>query len=660
MSLTRASRIGCCVLAAIVSAFLPAVAGTVGLSWTGSAGATGYHVHYGTASGNYTTTVDVGNTTSTVLQGLQDCTRYYFAVSAYNQAGESALSTEASSVARPVISNVAPPGAQQGQQLAVAFSGTNFDSGATVQFSGSGIQVTSVAVASCASLTAQISIGATAATGARSVTITNPGGAQGTAAGAFVVQAVVAPSVTATTPTDGATGVALDVHPTVTFSEPLLATSVSAATVRLLNAQGSPVAAVPTLSGSGSVATLVPAADLQHEATYRIQVIGGASGVLDLTGTPMASTYLMASGFQTVGDTDAPLITQVVDSQVGRTSARITWTTDEAADGQVFYRRSGEVAYQQTAIVAALSTQHDLLLQGLDPGTSYDYHVRSADAEGNAATSDPDGGFTTSASPYDYLRFETEHGALVAPVRTRQGALGFDGGWIDTPSGGTGSAGSPRGTATFGIHLPRSATWYVWVRLYGPATNQDAWFESMNGAARQAIAPSATGVWQWVEGRSYALSSGLNDFELGGFEAQARADRVLLTDDPDFVPTEAPGADTTPPGGVTGFSAVAADGRVDLAWTNPSDSDLDRVVVRYRTDGRYPLTPVDGLPLVDRAATSGASDGHAHTGLTNGTTYRYAVFALDEAANTAPGLQQAATPQAAQPPPPTPQGLTVN
>lgn len=63
------------------------------LIWDASTGTVeGYNVHYGTSSGNPTATVDVGNTTQYNIDSLplSENTQYYFSVSAYNTAGESA------------------------------------------------------------------------------------------------------------------------------------------------------------------------------------------------------------------------------------------------------------------------------------------------------------------------------------------------------------------------------------------------------------------------------------------------------------------------------------------------------------------------------------------------------------------------------------------
>jgi hypothetical protein len=69
----------------------------VKLAWNASTSAdvVGYRIHYGTASGTYTSTIVIGNVTSTTVTGLADGETYHFVVSAFNADGsESGLSNE--------------------------------------------------------------------------------------------------------------------------------------------------------------------------------------------------------------------------------------------------------------------------------------------------------------------------------------------------------------------------------------------------------------------------------------------------------------------------------------------------------------------------------------------------------------------------------------
>jgi hypothetical protein len=181
----------------------------------------------------------------------------------------------------------------------------------------------------------------------------------------------------------------------------------------------------------------------------------------------------------------------------------------------------------------------------------------------------------------------------------------------------------------------------------------------MDGAARQVVSSPDAGVWRWAAGRAYGLDAGLHTLELGGHEPGARADRILLTDDPGFTPTEQPGSDTTPPQSVTAFTATPAHTQNTLNWTNPSSTDYVRTVVRYRTDGQYPVSPLDGFAVIEKTAAPGSADSHVHTGLTDGVTYYYSAFAIDGAGNVAEPARTEGTPWDSRPPDP-PSNLTAN
>jgi len=76
---------------------LPAAnAAQVSLAWNENPepNITGYQMHYGTTSGNYDHSVDVGNHTSCTISGIKTDRDYYFATTAYNEIGESDFSEE--------------------------------------------------------------------------------------------------------------------------------------------------------------------------------------------------------------------------------------------------------------------------------------------------------------------------------------------------------------------------------------------------------------------------------------------------------------------------------------------------------------------------------------------------------------------------------------
>ena len=390
-----------------------------------------------------------------------------------------------------------------------------------------------------------------------------------------------------------------------------------------------------------------------NQLTMTLTATAGATlGAFDIQVTDATGVVGTGAAVGSVtADTNAPQLSALQASAVGSTTATISWTTDEPADGRVFYREVGETAYQVSALNAALTTAHSVGLNGLTPSTSYEYYVESADSNGNVANANGPSDLTTSANGFTYMRFEAEAGPLSAPAETANASDAFSGGYMQLAQGtANGTAGNPSGSWDYGFSTTSAATWHVWVRSYGVNGNANEWFESVDGAAMASVSPTQNGVWEWAAARSYTLSAGQHTLTLGGAEARARVDRILITDDPSFVPSEQPGSDNSAPASASNLTAAEDDGSVTLGWTNPSDGDLDRIVVRFRDDGVMPVSIYDGQPLVDRAASPGA-DGETHSGLTNGTTMSYAVFALDDRGNASAVASIVAIPQAqAQPP----------
>src|SRR4029077_19848086 len=109
----------------------------------------------------------------------------------------------------PTVSSVNPNSGTQGQNLpSVVITGGSFQSGATCSF-GAGITVNSCTFNSATQLTANITIGSTAATGTRNVSVTNPDTQTGTLPNGFTVTSsgpAPPPSVTSVNPNSGAQG----------------------------------------------------------------------------------------------------------------------------------------------------------------------------------------------------------------------------------------------------------------------------------------------------------------------------------------------------------------------------------------------------------------------------------------------------------------------
>lgn len=401
---------------AVAGAAAPAsFAGEMSLAWdpVSDTDLAGYKIYYGVSSGNYTEFRDVGMNTSTTLTGLDPCTVYYVAVKAYDSEGleSDAFSNEVVGLPRPVVSAASPNSAEQGASLDVSVTGESFDSGASVEFSGTGITVEQVTYVSCNELTVRISIASAAPTGARDITVVNPDGSYGTGAGLFTVEANAPPTVSSTTPQAGASGVAVNVRPTVTFSEAMDPATITANNVRLLDASDQPVAQAsgsPSLSANGLVATITPADPLAYDSSYRIWVRGGSTGVTDASGVAMAADWRQEPAFTTgtSPDTEGPEVTGT-DPADGATDVSVDVqpevTFDEALDPASVTAQTVQLLDAAGQPVAQAGGSPSLSADGmvvtivpaasLDERSTYKIRVRGGstgvkDEAGNARSSD--------------------------------------------------------------------------------------------------------------------------------------------------------------------------------------------------------------------------------------------------------------------------------
>jgi hypothetical protein len=105
--------------------------------------------------------------------------------------------TTASISAQPIVTSVGPASGSRGQcPMTIIITGTGFNGATTVSF-GPGITVSSFTVNSATQITANICIAADAATGARDVSVTTPGGTV-TGTALFTVNAPVVPRTSPT------------------------------------------------------------------------------------------------------------------------------------------------------------------------------------------------------------------------------------------------------------------------------------------------------------------------------------------------------------------------------------------------------------------------------------------------------------------------------
>lgn len=98
-------------------------------------------------------------------------------------------------------------------------------------------------------------------------------------------------------------------------------------------------------------------------------------------------------------DITPPAIKDITSSLQNRTTAVISWVTNEPTSGKVEYGKNTQYGY--TATSEELKTAHSVRLDDLEPNTIYHFRIIATDESGNE-TASPDNVFTTPSpkSPF--------------------------------------------------------------------------------------------------------------------------------------------------------------------------------------------------------------------------------------------------------------------
>ena len=224
------------------------------------------------------------------------------------------------------------------------------------------------------------------------------------------------PEVVACSPAANSTDVAVNALPSVTFSEPVDPTSITAGTVKLFDAGTNLVPTTFAYNPNTMTVTLTPGAPLAYSNTYTIVVTGGPLGVKDVAGNLFQQT--MGSTFTTVTapapDTSPPTVVAVNPTN-GQTNVApgsvFTVTFSEGLNAAMLdinrvlllknatNRVTASVSYN-----AATNTVSITPASPLDYATNYTIYILGGmtgvqDLNGNAMTADLVSAFTTAALP---------------------------------------------------------------------------------------------------------------------------------------------------------------------------------------------------------------------------------------------------------------------
>ena len=186
----------------------------------------------------------------------------------------------------PTLASIFPTSGNRSQTLDVTITGTNFISGVSSAIFGAGITVNSTTVNSGTSITANITIGAAAATGPRDVSVINatPGGGTATLTNGFTVNNPV-PIITSISPTSKNVGDA-------DFSLTVNGTNFTSDSVVQFNGTDQ----TTTFVSSARLTAAISANDLTTAGTFSITVFNPAPG----GGTSSAQTFTVRNPVPTL------------------------------------------------------------------------------------------------------------------------------------------------------------------------------------------------------------------------------------------------------------------------------------------------------------------------------------------------------------------------
>jgi hypothetical protein len=148
------------------------------------------------------------------------------------------------------------------------------------------------------------------------------------------------------------------------------------------------------------------------------------------------------------------------------------------------------------------------------------------------------------------IRLEAENAALVAPMQTGTSSYAFGGKYIT-------SASAEAGAASWTFSVPTNADYVIWVRAIATSDVTDSVYVSKDGGSED-IYDANYGVWgtswKWsvVNGRQptgvpasrnprvFPMTPGTHHLKFRTRNPNVKYDRIIITNDMTFVPTEAP------------------------------------------------------------------------------------------------------------------------
>ena len=368
-------------------------------------------------------------------------------------------------------------------------------------------------------------------------------------------------------------------------------------------------------------------------------------------------------------------VSSVMSTNVGTSTATISWMTDKNTTGQIFYGITTEYP-QQSGVDFTMRASHSFTLTNLTPSVLYHYHVRSADADGNVTYSD-DATFTmasisapvvslsggnmftatstimtsTPSTPASTTITVSQTDQTSATLRWSVASNDADAAQIydiryntapitennfvnatqDQATAVTYDDLAPNGVdRTYIIAgLNPDTTYYFAVKAKYPAGGWSPISNAPSGAtlAVGASSPAGNSIVQGSSNTSAAASNGNSEATVGVSAYHVNAGGSS-------------GAISGPISSPTTITTAGDNGQIIFMWNDPNETSFVRTIVVRNANG-YPASPADGQVIYD-----GDSETFTDTNVVNGTNYYYAFYSYDRAKNYSPPVHVSIEPQA--------------
>jgi hypothetical protein len=354
-----------------------------------------------------------------------------------------------------------------------------------------------------------------------------------------------------------------------------------------------------TSSGTGSNQITNPSG----AATYFVSVAGtfGDVGSIALPISAASSSVLVSvaipsqaggapagppAAIPPVLDTQAPVISNIVVSSITTTSAKVSWTTDEAASSNVDYGKTEDVN-EGIETSAALVTSHSLSLTGLTEGVPYYFQIRSADVDSNQGSS-PIVTFSTLDETKPVILTKNVTDILGESVKV-----------VFTTDEKT------KATVEYGL-----------TNAYGSSSS-----------SAEALKAHSVALTSLTSSTLYHYRILVSDLSSN----QTVSEDLTFTTSADL-----------PPSNISNFTVAPGNAKNVLSWSNPADADLTGVkIIVCLNESPSSSTDPDCSQIY-----SAKGETYTHSGLSNGTTYYYGAFSFDAAGQFASGALGSGKPSA--------------